>query len=206
MTSYIWGFDRGDKREEAIFSPLSGDDPPFDPARWNDKKKIRKTHNCYAYVFDIINENFDRKPQPGYYSGYDHMSNDEIRSCDKLMERVKSDNPSVISSTFDKKCPKGYRKGYVAVDTSDNPDYHFYRLDKDGTWSHKPGSTRARMENFDGKVILRPDKARRESESHYYDRSCGYFCFNPKEGNISNKPNHPKKGGRRKLLRKKKSS
>jgi len=195
---HVWNFHEGSQARRAIFSPLTGSEPAYDPERWNNKRKIRKTHNCYAYVMDIINESFAKKPQPGYHSGYLHMSDDDIRSCDKLMERVKSDNPSVIPSTFSGKCPPGYRKGYATVDTSDNPDYHFYRLDDTGIWSHKPGSTKARMENFDGRLILRPDKAKRESNSHVYDKSCGYFCFDPTQGTVSNKPRKGgKKGGKR---------
>lgn len=197
--AYVWDFSRGKNREKAIFSPLTGDEPSFDSARWNSKRNIRRTHNCYAYMFDIINEKFDRKPQPGYHSGYLHMSDDDLRSCDKLMERVQADNPSIIASSFDSRCPQGYRKGYAAIDSSNDPDYHFYRLDEDGTWSHKPGATKARTENFDGKIILRPDEARRESNSHSYNKSCGYFCFNPDMSNISNKPSKKKelRGGKR---------
>lgn len=185
---YVWNFHEGSQAKRAVFSPLNGEEPSYNPNRWNNKKNIRKTHNCYAYVMDIVNERFKGKPQPGYRSGYHHMSDDDIRSCDKLMERVASDNPSVIPSTFSSRCPKGYRKGYAAVDTSDNPDYHFYRLDNTGVWSHKPGSTDVRSDNFDGKIILRPDKAKRESDSHVYDTSCGYFCFDPKKSDISNRP------------------
>jgi hypothetical protein len=200
---HIWNFTEGAENRKAIFSPLNGTEPKYDPAKWNNKKSIIKTHNCYAYVFDIINNNFKSKPQPGYMSGYLHMSDDDIRSCDKLMERIKADNPSVIKSDFESKCPRGYRKGYVAVDTSDNPDYHFYRLDNSGIWSHKPGATEARMENYDGKIILRPDKAKRESNSHYYDKSCGYFCFDPNLSKISNKPaKNIRKGGGKKSVKK----
>ena len=150
--------------------------------------KIKKTHNCYAYVLDIINSNFVRKPQPGYSSGYPSLSDNDIRKCDKMFERIKSDNPSLIYSTYEKPCPKGYRKGYLAVDDGINTDYHFYRLDSSGYWSHKPGATKVRTKNFNGKKIIAPHKARRESNSHKYSKSCGYFCFNPKLSTISNKP------------------
>lgn len=196
--SHIWSFNRDKRRQQAVFSPLTGSEPQFDPGRWNNKRKIRKTHNCYAYVLDIVNDSFNKKPQPGYHSGYLHMSDDDIRSCDKLMERVRADNPTVLKSSFDSRCPRGFRKGYAAVDTSENPDYHFYRLDDDATWSHKPGSTKARMENFDGKIIVRPDSARRESNSHNYNKSCGYFCFNPDATGISNRPKKALKTKRRK--------
>jgi hypothetical protein len=184
---FLWKFQEGNVNKEAVFSPLNGEEPNFSPRKWNTKKKLKKNHNCYAYMLDIISD-FQSKPPPGYASGHLYMSDNDIRSCDKLFERIKSDNPSVIPSSFKEKCPKGYRKGYFAVDTSDNPDYHFYRLDKNGTWSHKPGSTDVIMQNFDGKMIINPERARRESNSHFYDKSCGFFCFDPTRSSISNRP------------------
>ena len=183
-----WDFKRGDKLEKAIFSRLNGSEPSFDTKRWNDNLKIRRTHNCYAYVLDIINDNFKSKPQPGYASGFPYLSDRDIRACDKMFERIKADNPSVFQISYEKPCPEGYRKGYLAVDDSNSTDYHFWRLDSSGLWSHKPGSTNARMENYDGKKILAPHKSRIESNSHVYDKSCGYFCFDPDNSEISNKP------------------
>lgn len=183
-----WRFKKGGEIKEAIFSKLNGSEPKFDSNLWNDTLKIKKTHNCYAYVMDIINEDFNSKPQPGYNSGYSYLSDDDIRSCDKMFKRMKSDNPSIISSSYEEKCPKGYRKGYLAVDDSKDTDYHFWRLDKTGLWSHKPGSTEASMKNYDGKIITAPHKSKRESSSHIYKKSCGYFCFKKKNDVISNKP------------------
>jgi len=171
-----------------MFSILNGSEPEFDAKRWNNNLKIRKTHNCYAYVLDIIKEDFETKPQPGYASGFSYLSDDDIRACDKMFVRMKADNPSIIQTSYKDACPYGYRKGYLAVDDSNNTDYHFYRMDSNGLWSHKPGSTNARMENYDGKKISAPHKARRESNSHNYNKSCGYFCFDPKKSNLSNRP------------------
>ena len=183
-----WNFKKGGKTKKAIFSKLNGSEPSFDMKRWNDNLKIKKTHNCYAYVLDIINETFQSKPQPGYASGFSYLSDTDIRACDKMFERIKSDNPTVFETEYQMPCPKGYRKGYLAVDDSNNTDYHFWRQDSSGLWSHKPGSTNAKMENYDGKLIIAPHKSRRESSSHNYRKSCGYFCFNPNDSRISNKP------------------
>ena len=174
------------KNKKAIFSILNGDEPEYNSDKW--KGNIQKTHNCYAYVLDIINPEFERKPQPGYASGYPYLSNSDIRTCDKMFERIKADNPSVTQSTFKKSCPEGHRKGYLAVDDGDNTDYHFYRLDSNGYWSHKPGATKVSTKNFDGQKIIAPHNAKRESNSHKYKKSCGYFCFDPKKSKLSNKP------------------
>ena len=183
-----WEFNKGDKKKKAIFSIVNGSESKFDAKRWNDNLHIRKTHNCYAYVLDFINSDFNKKPQPGYAAGFPYLSDDDIRSCDKMFERIKADNPSTIQTSYRDACPDGYRKGYLAVDDGKNTDYHFYRMDSSGLWSHKPGSTNAKMENYDGKKIFAPHKARRESNSHIYNKSCGYFCFDPKQSKLSNKP------------------
>lgn len=40
-------------------------------------------------------------------------------------------------------------------------DYHFYRLDNDGTWSHKSGRTPARNVDDSGNIITDPRTADR---------------------------------------------
>ena len=184
----FWQFQKGGKIQKAIFSKLNGSEPSFNDNIWNNKQNIKKTHNCYAYVLDIVNENFKSKPQPGYASGFSYLSDDDIRACDKMFERIKADNPSFFKISYEEPCPVGYRKGYLAVDDSNDTDYHFWRLDSSGYWSHKPGSTNAKTKNYDGKDIIAPHKSRRESNSHIYNKSCGYFCFDPKNSNISNRP------------------
>jgi hypothetical protein len=157
---FCWQFG-GQRQLEAYFSPMSGAEPIFEPERWNNSANIRKTHNCYAYVLDIVNPKFRKKPQPGYASGYDGLSDSDIRSCDKLMERMMADNPSVNKITFKDKCPRGYRKAFLAVDDQTDPDYHFYRLDNSGYWSHKPGATSATMLDGKKQMIRNPKQADR---------------------------------------------
>ena len=169
------------------FTLLNGSEPKYDLKKWNENLKIKRTHNCYAYVLDII-KSFKRKPQPGFASGYSYLTDSDIRSCDKMFERIRADNPSLIRVNYNDKCPKGYRKGYLAVDDGDDTDYHFWRLDLNGKWSHKPGATEATDKDSNGKIILFPHLAERKSDSHHYKKSCSYFCFDPKKSNISNKP------------------
>lgn len=180
------------KKKKAIFSLLNGSEPKYEPKKWNDKLKIKKTHNCYAYMLDFVNTKFKSKPQPGYTKGYSYLTDSDIRSCDKMFERIKADNPTFLRSTLYDTCPKGYRKGYMAVDPGFTTDYHFYRLDINGKWSHKPGATEATDTNSSGKKIIAPHLADRTSSSHNYSKSCGYFCFKKSKSKITNKPNTKK--------------
>ena len=50
-------------------------------------------------------------------------------------------------------------------------DYHWYRLQKEGFWGHKPGSTAARNVDNSGHVITNPETANRGP----YRLFCGYF-------------------------------
>jgi len=184
----VWDFMRGKEKKRAVFSRLNGSEPDYEPSKWNNSQKIKETHNCYAYALDIIQYHFRKKPQPGYASGYSYLTDEDIRSCDRMFERIKADNNSVIQVSYREKCPKGYKKAYLAVDDGEDTDYHFYRMDSSGFWSHKPGSTDAREKNSDGERIIQPHNAKRVSSAHNYKKSCGYFCYDPKKTRISNKP------------------
>jgi hypothetical protein len=50
-------------------------------------------------------------------------------------------------------------------------DYHWYRLDKDGMWSHKPGGTPARNTDNANNVIADP----RVADRGPYVEFCGFF-------------------------------
>jgi hypothetical protein len=50
-------------------------------------------------------------------------------------------------------------------------DYHWYRLDSDGMWSHKPGGTAARNADNSQQPIHNPELADRGP----YTDFCGYF-------------------------------
>ncbi|MEX2206696.1 MAG: hypothetical protein WEF50_10760 [Myxococcota bacterium] len=51
-------------------------------------------------------------------------------------------------------------------------DYHWYRLDRNGTWSHKPGGLEARRYDVGGSEIGDPRTADRGG----YEEACGFFC------------------------------
>lgn len=59
-------------------------------------------------------------------------------------------------------------------------DYHWFRRDNDGMWSHKPGGTAATNLDDCGNVIADPAKlftsAEDECKPTSYDTFCGYYC------------------------------
>jgi hypothetical protein len=102
-------------------------------------------------------------------------------------------------ASFTKKCPKKMTK--AAVVTDENEDYHFYRQDSNGFWSHKPGSTDVTNQDADGRFIYDPQLASRkyDKSSLDYRNFCGYFCL------PSRKRIKIQRAGRRKNTRKKRS-
>ena len=71
----------------------------------------------------------------------------------------------------------------VALVIAPGQDFHFYRQDADGMWSHKPGMTQATNVDASGSPISNPETADRHSPSGKisYTDFCGYFCvYKPK--------------------------
>ena len=169
----------GNKVSSEKFSPLSGYEPKYEPHKWNDNERVKSTHNCYAYVQNRI-LNYRDKIQPGYGSNFPHINNKSY-NCLEFYNRLRKDIPSLYLTTFDEKCRKGFYKGFIALDPKlEDNDYHFYRQDHNGYWSHKPGRTN--VINFDasGYKIINPLKADRKYDYFNYSKPCFFFCMNSK--------------------------
>ena len=161
--------------------PRSGYEPKYRGEEWSRNARIQATHNCYSYFLDDLRV-YPRagKPQPGLYAmgaGYNNAV-----TCESVKRRVLADNPMhVITWSLEKakdKCPKGHYKGFLAVN-SWGQDYHFYRQDSDGTWSHKPGGTAVSRTDASRKRIYNPVTADRmygKRGGIDYDKPCTFFC------------------------------
>jgi hypothetical protein len=145
--------------------------PPFNPGKWN-TPQIQPYNNCYNYANDIITNTF---AQPGRGSGI------FIANC--LCATV---SPAAISdgqiATANAAGPiaDGH---YIALVSANHPqfkDYHWYRLDSNGMWSHKPGQTPAINTDNANQLIANPETANRGP----YTDFCGYFHCIPANVNI----------------------
>ncbi len=120
--------------------------------------------------------------------------------CKKLEEATKADGLTVIDCA--KVCPPSKPGGepdsykeMLFVGNYDAPtgadrdgdratdrkwrDYHFYRQDKGGRWSHKPGRTEVTNRDASGNPITDPRRADRKYEGLEYTEVCGCFCRGP---------------------------
>jgi hypothetical protein len=91
---------------------------------------------------------------------------------------MRIDVPSIQRSTFKTRCPRGTSK--IAMVVHPGEDYHFYRQDSDGWWSHKDGANKVKRFDAEGEPIWDPQTAARDyrprgSFLNYRD-FCGYYC------------------------------
>ena len=182
-------------------APVTKWTTPYRPDRYNKYTGVQGSLNCYAYAMDYLKipktctlDKCDVSyPQPGHASGYPRWSEIKGKRCPDVLARIKGDIPKVRMSSFEQKCPKKMRK--IAVVTDPDQDYHFYRQDKDGFWSHKPGSTKVQRTDTTGRPIYDPQLAARNNKASNlnYDRFCGYMCVP-----VSKKQIKLKRGGTRK--------
>lgn len=155
------------------FSHMSGSEYEYDPELWNKIYKIKNSHNCYSYALGKIIPSIESKAQPGYASAYNYI-NDNNFTCKEFKNRLKKDSPGSYITKFNKPCLKGFYKIFLALDIPE--DYHWWRQDSDGYWSHKPGSTEVTNLDADGKRIKNPLLSNRNFPHRNYKTPCFYAC------------------------------
>ncbi|MGI8867336.1 MAG: hemopexin repeat-containing protein [Mycobacteriales bacterium] len=144
--------------------------PVFESDYWNDgadvskqvnPRSVQKNDNCYNYATDIPNRTF---AQPGQASGHPIAG---LADCTDAAAGALSDGLQPAGAPTCAGCCHP-----VALVVWPNRDYHWYRLDSGGTWSHKPGSTPATDRDSAGNPITDPVTAARGP----YTQFCGFFC------------------------------
>ena len=170
-------------------SPLSGSEPIRDVELYN-KPAVRRCHNCYSYAMHVYDpkgvelckkygncRNFFH--QPGAKTGHrNELNREERRSCPIVEKLMMGDIPEVTKTMYDAKCPTGMSKVAAVVDKG--VDYHWYRQDRDGFWSHKDGSNKVKTFDALKRPIFNPELASRDyrwqgSDLNYED-FCGFYC------------------------------
>lgn len=192
---------------------LNGYEVDYKPIEWS-HPYIEGTHNCYSYFLNDkqtsikkkcdkickkkhgsdcpkkIKDCGDLKPQPGDFDLLKREGNlknkKRVYKCREMEKKIKQDNPSIKESKFLEKCPKKHYKGAMVV--ADDHTFHFYRQNKDGYWSHKPGTQKVVDRDATGKKIHIPHFANRDY-SHKpnkikYNSFCNYYCI-PKNNHIT---------------------
>ena len=106
----------------------------------------RDYNNCYNYANDVLNiDEFSMAALPGTMTA---MPSSTVTSTVKAVLRtqiLKDDVTRVAGDKVPSTCPAANRH-YMAIVLRHHPgstavmDFHCFRLDQDGTWSHKDGT------------------------------------------------------------------
>lgn len=134
--------------------------PDYDPGKWNNDPTILRRNNCYNYANDKITNTF---AQPGRGSGTMYGA----INCSEVGAAAQRDGQVPVGSASS--TPAQGR--FVALVIWPGADYHWYRLDANTRWSHKPGGTPARNTDNSGQLISDPQTCNRGN----YTVWCGYF-------------------------------
>ena len=121
------------------------------------------SYNCYNHATKNYHEYFR---QPG-------NSNNIIGSCHSLTKNVLEDYPKSKPVDVTGKCDQNTFKmcGVMAPFN----DFHFYREDEDGKWTHKIGKDVITDKDASGNIIINPLTSNRDYKSVNYKHFC--FCI-----------------------------
>jgi hypothetical protein len=158
--------------------------------RYNRNPLIQATHNCWAYGMDVLDPaqltQCIGKPkscrlmyhQPGSTQNLSSaLHADTGRQCSVVERLMLADESELQRTTFEAKCPKDSSKIAMVVDPGD--DYHFYRQDSNGLWSHKDGANPVKRYDAEKQFIWDPRTAGRDYRPRSYlnyKNFCGFYC------------------------------
>ena len=161
----------------------------YEEDKWNGEYSIRNYTNCYTYAINVM-ENPKTKEfftdwkhvQPGNLGGV--SSNFECwnifgaNNVEKLIsefinavqEDLKSMSYQIVPSTFEETVDEDSWKVALCFGSG---DYHWYRLNDDGTWSHKQGRSSVCKGDNNGEIITNPETCNRGS----YKTFVGFYMI-----------------------------
>lgn len=149
---------------------------PYDPTYWNSSSVIDRA-NCYAYIWNLVANAPGAKLNPGALANqvFSSLTRPSIANAASL-------DASVMNRTFRyssySEIP-GYREYKVALVIAPGVDFHWYRQNSDGTWSHKRGLGGMSNTDASGNIIFDPQTCNRDyfsiGQGANYSEGCGYF-------------------------------
>ncbi|HHV14421.1 MAG TPA: RICIN domain-containing protein [Acholeplasmataceae bacterium] len=186
--------------------PTSGSELEYNPEEWN-ATPIRNNTNCYCYAFNF--QAFYTNDLGYQYYNKKIMGRINPGCLDNIQEILDINSPYVNGVTsqlvfentiqdklaknfifnsigINQQCPDGQYKVALAIDVN-NTDYHWYRQNLDGSWSHKRGAGFVTNKDASNKIIFNPSTSNNYYE--YYDENyqlnyvnyivVGYYSVTP---------------------------
>ena len=175
-------------RDEWVFTrmlPLSGSELDYEPELWNGGL-IQQRSNCYSYALNWAYKIM----QPGGTA-------EELSplSAEELVSLIQQDSERLrfVFEEADKyeQAPEGtYKVALVLDPVWDDAkwDYHWYRQDSNGFWSHKRGTGVVQNEDGNHKLIIDPEQACRQyldDGGQNYSIFVGFFYVTPLSSFVS---------------------
>tara|TARA_B110000211_G_scaffold227146_1_gene281617 strand:+ start:994 stop:1509 length:516 start_codon:yes stop_codon:yes gene_type:complete len=151
--------------------------PSYNPDKWELSVDDHEINNCYSYVMNIMETDIIEKRQPG------EKCNLEFEyDCKNIEKMMQCDFPSITKlDNIDTEIPcDHYRIALVLDKKGEHLDYHFYRQDLNGYWSHKTGHDPITNLDASNNIISNPEKIDRnydkdKNDQFNYDIFCGYY-------------------------------
>jgi hypothetical protein len=163
--------------QKSNYLPLNWSELNYEPDKWDGI--VESNNNCYDYAINnqvIPGTNIlYNKQQPGQYAGvscYPFTKENLVNAV--LADFTKYNETYGTNLIFEEVnryeiCPIGTYK--VAL-VSYSDDYHWYRQDADGYWSHKRGHSVVERYDYSNNIIIDPYNADRGN----YTNFLGYFA------------------------------
>lgn len=175
----------------------------YDPARWNRNPTANK---CYNYAMNAALGFAGQPGVYGEYGEeviQQDLDESSIETILRLIAAVQADSdanqgmsepapiiyidPNTYTDTVDwAENTANYNEYYITAlfldpwtyneDEFGQRDYHWYRHDADGNWSHKSGDAPASNKDFSNAVITDPLTANRYNGTYDYSIFVGYFA------------------------------
>jgi hypothetical protein len=146
--------------------------PVYNPQQWNGSAHVGLNH-CYNYATDVMTDN---AALPGEGSGKACCPTDASVTCAKVGAAAVSDN---LQATAGVTTGNPAHAHFVALALepagTSGRDFHWYRRDCNGFWSHKVGNSPARNVDESGQPIVDPQTCDRGN----YTVFCGFFVCDP---------------------------
>lgn len=159
--------------------PISGYELEYNPSIW---EGATMNNNCYAYALNNqvrpgTNTVWSMQ-QPGEYSGTNGYPFTKAILKNAVTQDFVEYNEDYGTNLIFKEVgkysvvPEG---SYKVALVSYSGDYHWYRQDSDGYWSHKPGTTAVRKTDNSGNLIIDPETCDRWP----YTNFLGFYAVTP---------------------------
>ncbi|MCQ2426996.1 MAG: RICIN domain-containing protein [Clostridia bacterium] len=162
--------------------PTNGEETAFDRYWGGENYSL---FNCFQYVLNCQSRPWNPSSpfvfmQPGDYShtsvaGYNTNPSLIVNAVERDVSFFDTDyGPGYIFEPIGRydECPEGSIKVALVISSD---DYHWYKQDSDGLWSHKQGQLPVSRYDISGHLIIDPQTAERGG----YQTFVGYFALTP---------------------------